>query len=157
MVEPIQEAFAITQADSDITSADGLASSTQFNTIWSYLVPSGTGLIILPGHTFKCYLWGYVSGAEMVATTQLRISMKDTSNQDRKGIVDAFLYAVCKEFSDRDKIMRLNVPKTIKVYEKQYLIIEATGDGTNYVDLTDGGGNVSYFELAISRVRQPLG
>lgn len=155
MTDPIQEAFTLTKADGNVTSSDGLASATRLHTVWSYHVPDGTGLIILPGHTFSCYIRTTAADLEAVNTVLLRISSLDSSAQDRKGVTDAFNYGICKTFDDRDKIMRLNVPAAVKIYEKQYLIIEATGDGTNMLDQT-GGTLDSWFELAISRVRQPL-
>lgn len=154
MTEAKQEAFTLTKADVNVTSADGKSSSTLFYTIWSYKVPDGTGLILLPGHLLSVYLED-TNDAEMPNTVLLRISYVDSSQQDRKGVIPAFNYGVCKTFDDTDKIMRLNVTAPVKVYEKQYLIIEATGNGNYGVDQT-GSSLDSYFSLAISRVRKPL-
>ena len=49
---------------------------------------------------------------------------------------------------------RFNIKEAVKLYEGQQLVIQANDVG-NGVDVT-GGAVESYFDLAISRVRQPL-
>lgn len=152
--EVMQEPFTLTKGDSDVTSADGGTSASTYTDIWSYHVPTGIGLILLPGHTLAMYLYSDNS-AEHLATALVKMVIQDAAQADTQHVIGPVLYAVLKEFVDRDKMFRLNIAKPIKVYEKQYLIIQVTGDGSNYVDVT-GGTNESYFELATSRVRQPL-
>ena len=158
--EPKQEPFSLTKGDAGVTEQDGLdaaALATEFGKIFEYHVPVGLGLIILAGHTFSLYLYGDDS-AEMPATTLVKVKVLDASKQDEKTILGPVMYATLKEFTDRDKIARFNLPEPVKVYENQYLIIEVAGadaTGTGGVDVT-GGTNESYFEAAISRVRQPL-
>ena len=158
--EVLQEPFTLTQGDSDVTGTDGLdatALATKYGIIWEYHVPTGIGLIILPGHTFAVYLYGDDS-AEMPATSLVKVSVLDSSKQDKRTILGPVLYQTLKEFTDRDKLARFNVVAPVKVYEKQYIQIEEAGadaTGTGGVDVT-GGTNESYFEMAISRVRQPL-
>ena len=157
MVEVLQEPFTLTKGDSDVTSTDGLNASTAYGVIWSYHVPTGIGLIILPGHTFSVYLEGD-DDAEMPATTLIKVYVLDASKQDSRCVLGPVLYQSLKEFTDRDKLARFNVSAPVKVYEKQYIEIEAAGAdvaGTGGVDQT-GGSSDSYFEMAISRVRQPL-
>lgn len=152
-----QEPFCLTKADSGITSSDGPdASSTEWGDIWSYQVPTGIGVLILPGHTLSVYLEGD-DDAEMPATTRIKVVQRDSSQQDEKTLMGPLLYASLKEFTDRDKIQRFNAGP-FRVYEKQYLVIEVQGadaTGTGGVDQT-GGSSDSYFEMNISRVRQPL-
>ena len=153
----IQEPFSLTKGDADVSEQDGLDASTDYGMIFEYHVPTGIGLIILPGHTFGLYLYGDDS-AEMPATTLVEVLVKDSSKQDAKTILGPVLYEKLKEFVDRDKIARFSVAESVKVYEKQYITIEAAGadaTGTGGVDVT-GGTKESYFEAAISRVRQPL-
>ncbi len=155
--EVLQEPFSLTKGDADVSEQDGLNASSEYGMIFEYHVPTGIGLVILPGHTFAIYLYGDDS-AEMPATTLVKVLLKDSSKQDAKTIIGPVLYAKLKEFVDRDKIARFNVSEPVKVYEKQYITIEAAGadaTGTGGVDVT-GGTNESYFEAAISRVRQPL-
>lgn len=153
-MEPMQEAFALTKGDSSVTSADGGTSASVYQDIWSYQVPVGIGHIILPGHTLGMYLYTNNS-AEAVATHLVKVVVRDASKQDEKAILGPIMYATLKELVDRDKIARFNVASPVKVYERQYIVIQATGDGTYYIDVT-GGTNESYFEMMISRVRQPL-
>ena len=154
-MDVIQEAFTLTKGDSDVTSADGATSATTYTDIWLYHVPVGLGLIILPGHTFSVYLED-TNDAEMGATVLLKVSVLDSSKQDRKTILGPVQYITLKEFVDRDKMARFNINAPVKLYERQYLAIEATGNGSYGVDQT-GSSSDSYFEMAIQRVRQPLG
>ena len=152
-----QEPFSLTKGDSNLTSQDGLNASTEYGTIWEFHCPVGIGLIILAGHTFACYLHGD-DNAQMPVTTLLKIVALDASKQDEKTILGPVMYKTLKEFVDRDKIARFNIPEPVKVYENQYIQVKTAGAdaaGTGGVDQT-GGTSDSYFEMAISRVRQPL-
>ena len=156
--EPLHEPFSLTKGETGITQQDGLDASTDWGQIFEYQVPVGIGLIILPGHTFSCYLHGD-DGAEMPATTQVRILHKDSSKSgDAKKVLGPILYVKLKEFTNKNKIAIFDILNPAKIYEKQYLTIETAGadaTGTGGVDVT-GGTKESYFEAAISRVRQPL-
>jgi hypothetical protein len=154
---PKQEPFSITKGDSDVTSQDGLNASNEYGMIWEYHVPVGLGLIILAGHTFSLYLHGD-DNAEMPDTTMVKVVVLDASKQDEKTILGPVMYKTLKEFQDRDKVARFSCPEPVKVYENQYLQVQTAGadaTGTGGVDQT-GGSSDSYFEAAISRVRQPL-
>ena len=152
MVEALQEPFTLTQADAAITATDGLH-STAYGTIYSYLVPVGIGHIILPGHTISMYLYGD-DASEMPNTTLVRVLLQDASAQDRKAIMGPILYASLRNFTDRDQMARFSVPEPVKVFERQYIIVEMAGQ-----DVAGTAGQTatgSYFEMHISRVRQPL-
>lgn len=161
MKEVKQEPFSLTKGDANVSEQDGLAGvalKAQFGMIFSYHVPVGLGLIILAGHTFSLYLQG-IDDVEMPATTLIKVKVLDASKQDEKTVLGPVMYASLKEFTDRDKIARFNIPEPVKVYENQYLIIEAAGNDvatTGGVDVTGASSAESYFEAAISRVRQPL-
>jgi len=157
MKEALQEPFSITKGDANCSEQDGLNASTDFGMIFEYHVPVGVGLVILPGHTFSAYLYGDDT-AEMPATTLVKVVLLDSAKQDARCILGPVMYQSLKEFQDRDKIAAFNVAEPVKVYEQQYIQIltagaDATGSGG--VDVT-GGTKESYFEMAISRVRQPL-
>ena len=155
--EALIEPFSLTKADSNVTSSDGVVASTAYCTIYSYQVPTGLGHIILPGHTIGMYLEG-TDDAEMPATTLIKVSVQDAAQSDKKTILGPIMYASLKEFQDADKIAKFNVPEPVKVYEKQYIIIESAGadaTGTGGCDQT-GASSDCYFEAKISRVREPL-
>jgi len=157
MKEALQEPFSITKGDANCSEQDGLNATTDFGMIFEYHVPVGVGLVILPGHTFSAYLYGDDS-AEMPATTLVKVVLLDSAKQDARCILGPVMYQSLKEFQDRDKIAAFNVAEPVKVYEQQYIqILTAGADaaGSGGVDVT-GGTNESYFEMAISRVRQPL-
>jgi len=155
--EARQEPFSLTKGEAGITQQDGLNASTDYGMIFEWQVPTGIGLIILPGHTFAMYLQGD-DAAEMPATTLVKVLHKDSSKQDATTVLGPVLYQNLKEFTDRNKIAHFNISAPIKVYEKQYISVETAGadaTGTGGVDVT-GGAKESYFEAKISRVRQPL-
>jgi hypothetical protein len=154
MGNAIQEPYALTNGDGDVTGQDGVVASTDFCLIWSYHVSTGIGLVLLPGHTFSLYIAG-TDTFEMPATTRVKILLWDSSKQDSKTVLGPILYQSLKEFTDRDKIARFNITAPVKVYEKQYLEIWTAG-----ADVATTGGVVvatSYFDAEISRVRSPLG
>jgi hypothetical protein len=151
--QAIQEPFSLTKGDGDVTGTTGVVASTAYCTIWSYHVPTGIGLVVLPGHTFSLYIAG-TDTFEMPATTLVKIVIWDSSKQDQKTILGPVMYQSLKEFTDRDKIARFNISAPVKVYEKQYLEILTAG-----ADVATTGGVVlatSYFDAEISRVRSPL-
>lgn len=153
----IQEPFSLTKGETGVTSQDGLTASSEFGMIYSYQVPIGQGLIILPGHTFSLYLEG-ADNSEMPATTRVKVVVKDSAKQEEKAILGPTMYQTLKEFQDRDKIARFNTPGAVKVYERQYLEVWTAGAdaaGTGGVDQT-GMSSDTYFNAEISRVRQPL-
>lgn len=158
MPEALQEPFTLTKGDGNVTSTNGPGVAGVWGTIWSYLVPVGIGHIILPGHTLA--INGESTAANMPNTSQIRVLVQDASQQDRKAILGPILYASLQNFTDRDQMARFNVPEPVKVYERQYIIIEWMGieAGANPLLQTAGGGTYgeSFFELAMSRVRQPL-
>jgi len=156
MPEALQEPFTLTKGDAAVAQADGITPAGWAD-IFTYTVPVGIGHIILPGHTLACVLWG-TDNANMPPTTLVRVTIQDASMQDRKAILGPILYASCQNFTDRDQMLRFNVPEPVKVYERQFIIIESSGlDVTGTVlDVTGAAASESYFELAMTRVRQPL-
>ena len=156
--EVLQEPFVITKGDPNVKSLDGIAQQDVFGTIWIYQVPVGIGLLILPGHTFACYLLG-ADGKEMPSDTRIKITYADSARAEEKTALYPTLYASARSFDDRDKILRLNVAEPIRIYEQQFLKIHVAGldtAGTGAVRQAVPGVGESYFELTVSRVRQPL-
>jgi len=158
MLEALQEPFTLTKGDGNVTSTGGPTVAGTWGTIYSYLVPVGIGHIILPGHTIAINAESVA--ANMPNTNLIRILVQDASQQDRKAILGPILYASLQNFTDRDQMARFNVPEPVKVYERQFIIIEWMGleAAANPVLQTGCGGTngETYFELAMSRVRQPL-
>ena len=146
-----QEPFSLTQAVPGVVGADGLVDTDAWLPIWEYAVPIGLGLVILGGHTFAAHIEDDIA-APLPATGLVRISVLDASRQDRKTIFGPSLYATLQNFVDRDQIARFNIPEPVKVYENQVIQIEVShAIAANFVQVAD-----CYFEMAISRVRQPL-
>jgi|GEM_PF-3724912 len=149
-----QEPFSLTQAVPGVVGADGLVDTDAWLPIWEYAVPIGLGLVILGGHTFAAYLEDdtAIAGVELPDTALVRVSVLDASRQDRKTIFGPALYVTIQNFVDRDQIARFNIPEPVKVYENQVIQIEVS----HAIAAQSIAVAECYFEMAISRVRQPL-
>ncbi len=148
MPEIIEQPFRLYQGDPVISVADGTASV--WSDIWKYQVPVGVSLILKPNHTFAAYLYNDAP-AETLVTGMVKIEKRDSSESD---VVKVFsdLYLSCKEFQEKSKMARLQVPaEGIIISEREFLVISVY-DAVNVVDESD-----CYFELHIAKVRKALG
>jgi len=149
--EVMQEPFDLTAGTAGVVGTNTAANV--LGDLWVYTVPVGVGHIILPGHTISMFLQD-LGAAESVPDSIVKILVRDAMSQDEKTIYGPALYQTVKEFQDRDLIARFNIKEAVKLYEGQQLVIQAN-DVASGIDVT-GGAVESYFDLAISRVRQPL-
>ena len=144
----VEEPFQLTNQEStdNLTVADGTAD--QWTDIWDYQVPSGIGHVIRPEHTISMYLED--ASAEVGnGDCQVRIEIRDSSEQDRRVIYGPAPYVSIKEFTDSRKIARFNVMEEVAVLERQHVVIVVKDNGA--IDESD-----SYFTAEISRTRQTL-
>lgn len=147
MPRPVEEKWSLTQLQTaDITEADGTAA--KWSDIWKYQVPTGIGHVLLPEHTFSAYLED-VAAQVGNGTCRLRIEVRDASEQDSKVVFGPALYVSVKDFSDVNKMAKLNLNGPIVVTERMYIVIVVNDDGA--IDASD-----SYFELATARIRKTL-
>ena len=147
---PVSEPFTLEQIDTTLipsgNRSDGTANS--WVKIWRFKVPAGQGITIMSGAQISMYLED--ASAEVGNNTcRVRISISDTSEQDGRVIWGLQPYINVKEFQDRRKVARFQLPEPVPVYEEQFLNIEVYDDGT--IDESD-----STFMVELVRSRQGL-
>jgi hypothetical protein len=140
------EPFDLTDQDSNITKAN--ATAAVWSDLYKYQVPVGCGHVLQAGHTFSIYLMNTSSTAN-AGTDLVKIERRDSAEQDHETIYGPAIYGRCGEFSDRNKLARLNVSAPVKVLERQWIVVMVKG-------ATAAGTASSYFDLAINKVRQGL-
>ena len=146
MGRPIEEKWALTNSDSNITEADGTAST--WSDIWKYQVPTGVGHVLMPEHTISAYLED--ASAEVGdGSCRISIEVRDTSEQDSKTVFGPALYVTLKEFQDVAKVAKLNIAHPVQVTERMWIVFRVNDDGA--IDASD-----SYFEISMNRVRKTL-
>ena len=147
----VEESIDITQGDANCTGANTAALT--WGDLWSYRVPVGIGHVLMPAHTFSCYLQSLTTGAEVESNALVKIVMRDSASQEEKPILTETLYKTLKEFQDVNLKARLNLKEPLKIVEEQYIVIRAKT--LNGVDVT-GGAVESYFDLEAIRIREAL-
>jgi len=145
-----EEVWALNSADTIAipsgNRADGTASV--WSDIWKYQVPTGQAHILRASHRLAFYLED-VSAQVSNGTCEIRIEVRDQSEQDRSVIYGPALYVATKEFQDDTKMARLSVRKDVVVEEKFFIVIVVKDDGA--IDESD-----SYFKLETVRVRSSI-
>jgi len=143
----IEEPFHLTNADANVTEADGTAAT--WSDIFKYQVPQGVTHMLNSEHTFS----GYVedASAEVAAPdAQVKIEVRDPSEQDKRPVYGPAMYTMSTEFQDRDLMAHLNCPAGgVQVTPRSWIVVMVNDDGT--IDASD-----SYFDLLISRVRESV-
>ena len=143
----IEEPFHISQLQTaEITEADGTANV--WSDIWKFQVPVGQSLVLRAEHKVSMYI---EDGSAEVGngTCQLRIEIRDSSEQDRRVVFGPVQYINVKEFQDRRLIAHINVVQPVPIKERMWIVIVVNDDGT--IDASD-----SYFDLETVRVRKTL-
>lgn len=142
--EILTDPFHLTQADGNITEADGTANS--FSDIWKYQVPIGVSHVIRTGDTFSAYLEDSSPAQVGNATCRVQIEVRDPAEQDKMVVLGPMLYLKVKEFQDMQLVAKIRIPTDVIVGERYWIVVMVRDDGT--IDASD-----SYFDLNISRAR----
>jgi hypothetical protein len=145
-----EESWSLTSADTiaipATNRADGVANV--WSDIWKYQVPTGQAHILKPSHRISFY--GASAGpVEHVATTKVRILIRDQSEQDEITIYGPSLYVASKEFQDVRKMAYLMLPSERPVEEMFFIVVQ-----TLSVLPTDE--SASYFRLETTRIRNTI-
>jgi len=146
-----EEPFVLHRNISGITETDVALSTGEGNyQVWEYTVPVGMSYIFSSEDTFSTYLENS-SSAEVAAGSEVDIVIADASRQSIRTIMNSMRYGDCKEFQDRDKIVKLDIQPgmTVVAEEGERLLIRANANAT--IDASD-----SYFNLTCKRVRTTL-
>ena len=143
----IEEPFHLTDSDPGITAAAGVAAT--WSDIWKYQVPQGVTHVLRTEHTFSAYIED--GSAEITAPdAQVKIEVRDPSEQDKRPVYGPAMYSRSIEFQDRDKMAHLNIlPGGLAVKPRDWIVVMVNDNGT--IDQTD-----SYFDLFCSRIRESV-
>lgn len=147
----VDELYPITNTNADVTGANGTAAV--WSDVYSYKVPAGFKHVLLPTHAFK--FSGYDTAgtpAVLADTDQIMIEVRDAAGVDgSKDVIYRGLYVHSKEFQDRDKIARLQVPGYVEVDEGWFIVIRVKSAVAMDFDHAN-----SYFVLETQRIRQTV-
>ena len=145
---PISEPFTLNQIDTTLipsgSRADGTANT--WITIWSFQIPAGIGMTLTPESMLAVYLEDDSPAEVSNNTCLVQIAIGDTSKADSRVIYGPIAYVQVKEFQDRRKMARLQLPAPVHVLEEQFINIQVKDDGT--IDESD-----SRFQLSMFRTR----
>ena len=106
-VKPME--FTITQADPNCTLTTGTAAL--MTDIAVYKVPRHTAIVIRPDDIFCAYLKD--AGAEALVTDTFELIIRDPNSLTSE-LIASGAYVRIKEFTDRNKTLKLGVSKLIK-------------------------------------------
>jgi len=148
MAKVIEEPFHLTDADGNVTAADGTA--TTWSDIWKYQVPLGVTHILRSEHTFSAYIKDTGGSEGAAPDCQIKVEVRDPSEQDKRPVFGPAMYNRVTEFQDRDKMAYLKVPSEGIVVKPRDWIVVMTYDDT----ATDA--SESYFDLYITRIRETV-
>ena len=132
----------ITQADSNVTAANGTAAI--MSDIFTYKVPRHTAIHMRPEDVLSAYMKD--AGAEAVGTDPYELIVRDP-NQLTTEQLSAGIYTVIKEFQDRNKTKKLGLSKLVK---SDYYIVVRFKATTVLVAST------CYFQLTCMRYAETL-
>lgn len=139
--------FHITQADGNITEADGVAAT--WSDIWKYQVPQGSGLILEAGDLISVYLEDTAPAEVGNDDCYVKVEVRDASEQDVQRVFGPAMYIKVKEFQNRNTVARLQASSPVKLYPRQWLVISAKD--AVVIDASD-----SYFDLFVSKIGAAL-
>lgn len=144
--EPVLAPFLLTQNDGNITAA-AVGVANAWTDLWAYRVPNGVGIVLQAADIISAYL---DDGAEVgVDTCYVRLELRDASQETTELVFGPALYNRVREFRDRNTAARLAVPKPVKAYARQWIVVMALDDAA--IVMAD-----SYFTLFTSKVAIPL-
>lgn len=149
----VEEKFELNGVSSGVTAADGQGATWQAD-IWNFKVGYNTWIILRPGDVFACYLKGD-DGSEMPAATQVRIVVRDGNNQDSIPIMKDVLYKQIQAFTDRDKVVALDIDREVVVGPDERIVVLV--NGADAATTGDVDASASHFKLVTRRRRKALG
>ena len=146
------EKFELNPKKSGITESDGVGAT--WGDIWDYQVPYHVEVQLKPGDVFACYLIG-ADTAQMPASTLVQVVKRDVTNLDSTPIVKPLLYQVAKNFTDKKKLLYVDITAPLIVTTDEHIVVQVNG-----ADATGTGGtdaSASHFKLATTWKRRALG
>ena len=144
------ERFELNSGVSGVTELDGQGATWQAD-IWDFKVPVNTQVILSPSDTIALYLVGD-DAAEMPKVTQVRVVIRDVSNEIAKPIIKSCNYQRFKSFQDRKQIVNLEIGEEIVVESEQHIVVMVNGIDAATTGDTDA--SASLFKLVTTRNRK---
>ena len=146
------EKFELNPKTSGITESDGKGATWGDN--WDFKIPYHVVVQLKPSDVFSCYLIGD-DAAEMPASTLVQVVKRDVMNLDSTPIIKPFLYQMAKEFSNKKKLLYLDITAPLFVSTEEHIVVQVNGAdaaGTGDLDVS-----ASHFKLVTIRKRRALG
>jgi len=106
-VKPMEH--TVTQSDANVTSATGTAAV--MSDIHDYLVPRHTAVLVRPEDILSAYMAD--AGAEAVATDSFEMVIRDPNELSTELLAQGN-YLRMKEFTDKNKTLKMGMSKLIK-------------------------------------------
>ena len=137
----------VSETDVALSTGEGVQAA------WEYTVPVGMSLVFSPEDTFAVYLEdSQATPVEAGAGSPVDITIMDTARQSMRTILNQLRYGNCKDFTDRDKLVKLDIqPGGVIVAEEGERVLVRVNILTQTLDASD-----SYFQLTCKRVRHTL-
>ena len=149
----ITQRFEISQGSAGITEADGKG-ATWVGDIWDYKVGYGQQIVLKPTDKFGAYLVGDDT-AEMPPSTQIRVVVRDVTNQVARPILRSLPYKRCQGFQDADKVVTLDpMNGEIVVNTDEHIVVMV--NGIDVATTGDTDASASFFKLHTTRRKRPL-
>ena len=148
MGKTLEEAFDLTQEDTNVTQAD--TTSGEWGALYLYEVPVGTSHVLKREHTISMYLKD-TNGTVLTDNQLVRVEVRDQGQGDKKTIYGPAIYKTVQDFSDQRKMARLNLSENIYLKEGMYIAFMVKNSDSYGADK-----DYSYMNLIINRVRQTL-
>ena len=147
MPKVLEEPYNLNDDDGNITEADGTAST--WSDIWKWQCPQGVSLLMQSKDTISAYIED--ASAEIAAPdAQVKVEIRDPSEQDKRPIYGPAMYLRSAEFSDSETKAHLNIPAGGLVVKPRDWVVVVVNDGGT-IDASD-----SYFNLATTRIREAV-
>jgi len=148
MGKVVEEAFELTQEDTNVTQADTTVG--EWGDLFLYEVPVGTSHVLKREHTISAYLKD-TNNVVLTDNQLVKIEVRDQAQQDRKTVYGPAIYKTIQDFSDQRKMARLNLSEPIYLKEGMYIAFMVKNSDSYGADK-----DYSYMNLIINRVRQTL-
>ena len=148
MGRPIEEAFELTQEDTNVTQADTTVG--EWGDLFLYKVPTGTNHVLKREHTISAYLKD-TNNTVLTDNQLVKIEYRDQAQHDRRTIYGPAIYKTIQEFKDTRKIAHLNLSENIFLREGMYIAFMVKNSDSYGADC-----DYSWMNLVINRVRQTL-
>lgn len=137
----VEAPFLIAQSTTGVTEADGTANIR--SPVFTYKVPKGETVVLLPGDTLECYLED--ASAQIGNEATIELEVHDAAGQDRYTVAGPTQYTTVKETAQHSLRFKLGIGGRVEVPPRGKLVLFVTDNGA--IDASD-----SRFRLMVHKV-----